>query len=144
MNLNLFPDDMQTHPKNLLKESVYKALPSRGKGGQHVNKTATKMELSFDVLGSSFLTAEEKDILFKKLSSKISAEGILRIVASEQRSQFANKKKAQERLIALIEKALTPRRKRKATVPSKESKEKRLKVKKRIGEKKQGRKKPEL
>lgn len=133
---------MQTNPKNLLKESVYKALPSRGKGGQHVNKTATKIELSFDVLGSSFLTAEEKDILFKKLSSKISDDGILRIISSEQRSQFANKKKAQERLIEMIEKALKPRRKRKATIPSKESKEKRLKVKKIIGEKKQARKKP--
>ncbi|MBL7927933.1 MAG: aminoacyl-tRNA hydrolase [Bacteroidia bacterium] len=135
---------MQTNPKNLLKESVYKALPSRGKGGQHVNKTATKIELSFDVLGSSFLNAEEKDIIFKKLGSKISAEGILRIVSSEQRSQFANKKKAQERLLAIIEKALKPRRKRKAATPSKESKEKRLKGKKIIGEKKQSRKKPQL
>lgn len=135
---------MQTNPKNLLKESVYKALLSRGKGGQHVNKTATKIELSFDVLGSSFLTPEEKDILFKKLSSKISADGILRIISSEQRSQFANKKKAQERLIEVIEKALKPRRKRTATKPSVESKEKRLKVKKIVGEKKKARKKPEL
>lgn len=135
---------MQTNPKNLLKESVYRALPGRGKGGQHVNKTATKIELSFDVLGSSFLTPEEKDILFKKLSSKISADGILRIISSEQRSQFANKKKAQEKLIEVIEKALKPRRKRKATNPSEESKEKRLKVKKIVGEKKKARKKPEL
>jgi ribosome-associated protein len=135
---------MQTNPKNILKEAVYKALPGRGKGGQHVNKTATKIELSFDVLGSSFLTAEEKDILFKKLKSKISAEGILRIVCSEQRSQFANKKRAQERLIEMIEKALKPRRKRKTTSPSEASKEKRLKMKKIIGEKKQKRKPPKL
>lgn len=135
---------MQTNPKNLLKESVYKALPSRGKGGQHVNKNATKIELSFDVLGSSFLTTEEKDILFRKLNNKISADGILRIVSSEQRSQFANKKKTQEKLIEIIEKALQPRRKRKPTAPTPESKEKRLKAKKIAGEKKQIRKKPIL
>ncbi|MCC6385191.1 MAG: aminoacyl-tRNA hydrolase [Bacteroidia bacterium] len=135
---------MQTNPKNILKETVVKAIPSRGKGGQHVNKTATKIELSLDILGSQFLTVEEKDILFKKLNNKISADGILRINSSEQRSQFANKTKAQQKLIEMIEKALKPRRKRKSTQPSERSKEKRLKDKKIIGEKKRTRTKPEV
>ncbi len=133
---------MLANPKNLLNETIMRAIPSRGKGGQHVNKTATKIELRFDVLGSAFLSPEEKDIIFRKLGSKISSDGILRIVSSEQRSQFANKKRAQQRFIEMIEKALAPRRKRKATTPTPESKEKRIKEKKIISEKKQARKKP--
>ena len=130
--------------ENLLKEVSYKAVRSGGKGGQNVNKVSTKVELTFDISGSSFLSEEQKEIILKKLSSKISAEGILRLTADSERSQFSNKEIVSEKFLVLIQKALIPKKKRVASKPSKSSKEERLKLKKEKSEKKELRRKPEF
>jgi ribosome-associated protein len=127
--------------ENLLKEVSFKAVRSGGKGGQNVNKVSTKVELSFDLNNSNFLSDEQKEIILEKLSSKISAEGILRLTADSERSQFSNKEIVSEKFLVLIQKALTPKKKRVASKPSKSSKEERLKLKKEKSEKKELRKK---
>ncbi|MFI5219816.1 MAG: alternative ribosome rescue aminoacyl-tRNA hydrolase ArfB [Bacteroidia bacterium] len=127
--------------QNLLKEAYFKAVRSGGKGGQNVNKVSTKVELSFDVLNSTFLSDEQKEIILKKPSSKISSEGILRLTCDSERSQFSNKQLVSEKFISVIQKALTPKKKRHVTKISASSKEKRLQFKKEESEKKERRKK---
>jgi ribosome-associated protein len=127
--------------EHLLKEVTYKAVRSGGKGGQNVNKVSTKVELSFDLINSNFLSHGQKEIILKKLSSKISAEGIIRLTADSERSQFSNKEIVSEKFLALIQKTLTPKKKRIKSKPSEASKEERLRMKKEKAEKKGLRKK---
>ena len=122
--------------ENLLKEANYKAVRSGGKGGQHVNKVSTKVELSFAVLNSAFLSADQKEILMLKLSSRINEEGILRLTCDSERSQFSNKELVSKKLLSLVQKSLTPKKKRIPSKPSKSAKEKRRKMKEEISEKK--------
>lgn len=122
------------------KELFYKTTRSSGKGGQHVNKTSSRVELYFNVPNSPSLSEEEKNIILKKLANKISAEGFLLMSCEEERSQFANKKKITERFFKIIEKTLLKPKNRKPTKPSKAAKEKRLKAKKEHSEIKKMRK----
>ena len=115
---------------------------SSGPGGQNVNKVSTKVELRFDVPGSILLTDDEKDILQTLLKNKISAEGSLIIVSQSERSQLKNKEKAVDKFYSLLTKALTPKKKRKPTRPSKAAREKRLEEKKLTAEKKARRIRP--
>ncbi|MDP4187610.1 MAG: alternative ribosome rescue aminoacyl-tRNA hydrolase ArfB [Bacteroidota bacterium] len=110
-------------------EFTFNASRSSGAGGQNVNKVSTKVELRFNIDDSQILSQEEKEILKKKLATKISQEGFLIIVSQTGRTQFQNKEKVIEKFYALVEKALKPVRKRKPTRPTKASKEKRLEEK---------------
>lgn len=102
---------------------------SSGPGGQNVNKVNSKVELRFNIQNSDLLTDEQKEILLMKLASKVTAEGILIIVSQRDRSQLVNKEDSVKKLYALIYKALTPRKARKSTRPTKSSVEKRLQSK---------------
>lgn len=124
----------------LLEEVLFSFSRSSGKGGQHVNKVETKAELYFNIPNSLVLSQSAKDILLNVLKSKIDNEGTLRIVSASQRSQLANRKKAQELFIKTISNALKPKKKRLATKPSKQAKLSRLESKKKQGEKKKLRK----
>jgi ribosome-associated protein len=119
------------------------ASRSSGAGGQNVNKVSTKVELRFHVASSQLLTDQEKELIFLKLAGKISLEGYLIIVSQTERSQLKNKEIAVQKFYTIIEKALTPRIKRKPTKPTKASKEKRLESKRIHAEKKISRKNPE-
>lgn len=127
----------------LLSEVSFKATTSGGKGGQNVNKVATRIELYFDIEGSSELSREEKDRILSKLSGKISDDGTLRITSSEARTQYQNKQQAQEKFIIAISKALKQPKKRKPTKPTELSKEARIREKKLQSEKKRLREKPD-
>lgn len=125
--------------EGLISEFSYRSSRSGGKGGQNVNKVETKVEARFDVAASVALTEEEKDYLLEKLAGKISAEGILAVTNQTERSQLANKEKATQKLLRLIEKALIkPKKRKKAPVPP-EVKAARLEAKRRQAEKKAGR-----
>jgi ribosome-associated protein len=126
--------------KGILKEAGYKTSRSGGKGGQNVNKVESKVELSFNVKSSAFLSDDQKQIVLSRFPS-ISSEGEIRLVGSANRSQLQNKEDVKNRLIGIINKLLKPVKKRKATKPSKGSKEKKLKEKKRKSEIKEMRKK---
>lgn len=126
---------------DLRSELVYKTSRSGGKGGQNVNKVSSKVEVDFDVMASQQLTDAQKALVMEKLRNRITAEGMLQVISQSERSQLANKKLAVEKLHELIVRALTPRKKRVPTKPGKGAKEKRLKTKKIVSEKKILRKK---
>lgn len=125
--------------RDFSNEFIITASRSSGAGGQNVNKVNTKVELRFHVSDSQLLTDPEKVIIHHKLVTKISIDGYLIIVSQTERSQLKNKKIAIEKFYVMIEKALTPRIKRKPTRPTKASKEKRLETKRIIGGKKTSR-----
>jgi len=126
----------------IFNEVSFRTSRSSGAGGQHVNKTESRVEVRFEVSKSSGLTDEEKGLVAEQLKARISDEGILSVTSQKDRSQFANKELALDRLRALLEKALVPKVKRHKTKPTKKSVEDRLQDKKLLSEKKVSRKKP--
>ncbi|PQB05800.1 alternative ribosome rescue aminoacyl-tRNA hydrolase ArfB [Aureitalea marina] len=128
----------------IISELKYRAVRSSGPGGQHVNKTSTKVELTFNPSASLGLTEEEKFMILEKLSARISKEGKLILQSDQSRSQSRNKEEAVLRLKELLEEALKKPKVRKATKPSKASRQKRLDNKRHHASKKAGRKPPQI
>jgi ribosome-associated protein len=124
----------------LIPELEFSTSRSSGPGGQNVNKVSTKVIIRWNLLNSALITDEQKMLLLNKLSSQLTREGELIINSQESRSQLQNKELALEKLDALLRKALTKPKARKATKPTKSSKVKRVDNKKRHAEKKQWRK----
>jgi ribosome-associated protein len=122
------------------QEFIFNATRSSGPGGQHVNKVSTRIELRFDVLASHLLQETEKDVIMITLASRITKAGMLILVSQSERSQYDNKTKVIEKFYRLLEKALTPVKKRKPTHPTTASKTKRLDAKRIMSEKKKFRK----
>lgn len=122
-------------------ELVYRASRSGGAGGQHVNKTSTKIELLWDFQRSGALDDGQKERVRKKLAARIDSDGNLRVVAGNRRSQLQNRGAAEERLAKLVRDAMHEPRKRRATAPTRASKERRLETKKQHGQKKANRRK---
>ena len=126
----------------ILAELGYKAVRSSGPGGQHANKTATKVELSFDISGSNGLSEQQKKRLQRKLSGRINKEGILKMSSEDSRSQHTNKDIVTGNFFITIKEALKKPKPRRKTKPTKASKLKRLSAKKRNSEIKANRKDP--
>lgn len=120
-------------------ELEYRATRAGGAGGQHVNTSSTRVELLWDLRASRVVTEEQRERLLLKLGSRLDADGRVRVVASERRSQQQNRKAADERLSALVRAALAVRRKRKLTRPGKAAIERRLAEKKHRSERKRDR-----
>jgi len=112
---------------------------SGGKGGQHVNKVSTKVELHFDYMSSNILDDEQKQLISQKLSAHINKEEIIFVTAQEDRSQLMNKKKAVDKFYSLLERAFKKGKKRIATKPGKGYHKKRLSTKRIHAEKKKTR-----
>lgn len=121
-------------------ELVFKTSRSGGKGGQHVNKTESKVEVSFDVARTTMIDEDTRTILLQKLSTRLH-DGVLSVYEQGSRSQIENKRIAIEKIYALLEKAMTPVKPRKKTKPSKSSIQKRLDSKRKTKETKDNRKK---
>lgn len=111
-----------------LREIEMKAIRSQGSGGQNVNKVSTAIHLFFDIRASSLPEACKERLLAMK-DHRITEEGLVIIKAQETRTQEGNKEAALRRLTQLIQGSLVSQKKRKATRPSKGSKERRLKGK---------------
>ncbi len=126
----------------LISEVSFKAVRSSGPGGQNVNKVASKVILSFDLLLSNGLTEDEKTHLQIKLASKLSQENILLITSQEERSQIKNKEIAIKKFLKILENGLKIDKLRKETKIPRSIKEKRLNAKKVMSVLKQNRKKP--
>jgi len=111
---------------DLSSEFQFLTSRSSGPGGQNVNKVNSRVELRFDIQNSLLLSDDQKEILQSKLATKISIEGILSVVSQIDRSQLANKEDAIRKFYLLLNKALTPVKRRKRTKPTLTSVEKRL------------------
>ncbi|MEN8776929.1 MAG: alternative ribosome rescue aminoacyl-tRNA hydrolase ArfB [Polaribacter sp.] len=132
------------HRENIIKELSFKAIRSSGAGGQHVNKTSSKIDLTFDLQNSLSLTESEKILLKDKLSSKLTKENVLILFCEETRSQHKNKELAIKRFLSLLKTNLTRKKKRKPTKPSRASLKRKAESKQRNSLKKAHRKKPKL
>lgn len=130
--------------EQLLMEITFKTTLSGGPGGQHVNKTETKVVLEWDVVSSEAVTEEEKKQIQLKLKNNINKEGVLQMNSSQTRSQHKNKRLVIENFLATIAASLVQKKKRKPTKPSKSAKLKRLKKKKIHADKKANRKRPDF
>lgn len=102
---------------------------SGGPGGQHVNKTNTRITVRWNVPQTSVLNDEQKERVMQKLASQLTLEGDLIVHHSASRSQQQNKKMACAQLNKLVKKALFVPKKRMATRVSKGAKEERLRAK---------------
>jgi ribosome-associated protein len=110
---------------------------SSGPGGQHAQKTETRVEAIFDVEASSALTLAQKDRAVRR------AGPVLRAVSQDERSQARNRELAVERLVEALRDALRVERRRRPTTPTAAARERRLAQKRRRSELKQLRRKPE-
>ena len=108
------------------------AMRSQGAGGQHVNKVSSAIHLQFNIAASS-LPMFYKEELLKLKDHRISQEGVITIKAQQYRSQEQNREDALTRLQKLIQSVAIPRKKRKATKPTKSSQNRRIERKKKQG-----------
>ena len=123
-------------------ELVMRASRSSGAGGQHVNKTSSRVEISWNISDSRSLDDEQRERLLARLSSRLSDDGSLRVVASDTRSQLRNREAAETRLAEAIRKALIIPKKRKPTRRPRAADEARLAEKKKHSDRKRERKRP--
>jgi ribosome-associated protein len=120
-----------------------RASRSSGPGGQGVNTTDSKVELRWNVRESAALTDAQRTRVLDRLASRITADGVLILQASEQRSQHQNRAAALARFRALVGEALEPPKTRRPTRRTRASKERRLRAKKQRSETKALRKRPD-
>ena len=116
---------------------------SSGPGGQHVNRSATRVELLFDVARSPSLDESQRTKLIGRLSSYLDREGVLHLASQSSRSQSRNREELVKRFQSLLAAALVQRRKRRPTRPTRSSREKRRESKRQRSEVKRLRKPPE-
>jgi ribosome-associated protein len=126
----------------LLGEVDYRTSRASGPGGQHVNKTETRVELIWEPETSGCLTGDQKRLVHQRLASRLTEQGLLIISSDRYRSQIKNKEEVQERFLRLIRSVLITPRKRHPTRPTSLSREERLRTKKLRGEIKRLRKNP--
>jgi ribosome-associated protein len=107
-----------------------------GAGGQHVNKTSTRVEIIWSVATSPSLSDEDRARLTTRLASRLSDDGELRVVASDTRSQLQNRELAESRLAEMVRRALLIPKLRKKTRPTRAAREARLTAKRRTSDKK--------
>ncbi len=122
-----------------LSELELRFSTSSGPGGQHANRSATRVTLSFDVAQSPSLPEDVRQRLLAKLAQRLTKEGVLQIDVQESRSQVQNRETAVLRLQTILANALKVPKKRRRTKPSRAAIEKRLAAKKRHSQKKKER-----
>lgn len=133
---SLYVNGSLSIPRDELDVRVSRAS---GAGGQHVNKTSSRVEIFWNVLASRALSDEQRSRLREKLTSRLTTDGSIRVVASDMRSQTRNRELAEGRLAELIARSLIVPKKRRPTKPTKASREARLDTKKKHSSKKRER-----
>jgi ribosome-associated protein len=126
----------------LLEELTFRTSRSSGPGGQHVNKTESRVELIWDLQKTACLDDAQKSLLQRRIRSRLTEDGILILASDKHRSQHRNRQEVTERFLEVLSAGLKPVKKRRPTKPSRTSVEKRLKGKKIRGEIKRSRRPP--
>ena len=122
-----------------VSELQWRFSKASGPGGQNVNKTDSRVELIFDIKGSSVLLPFQKQRLLERYQSRLGS-GCLRVVADQERSQYQNRQLASRRMADLLREGLKPPPKpRKPTKPTRASQQRRVDSKKQRGALKQQR-----
>ena len=120
-------------------ELTLRFVRSGGPGGQNVNRTATRVELLFDVAGSPSLNEQQRALIMRRLQGHIDGQGVLHLFSQATRSQWQNRQDVTERFRALLAGALRVRRPRRPTRPSAAARECRLRNKRLRAERKRWR-----
>lgn len=128
-------------PENELK---FDFARSSGPGGQNVNKVSSKAQLRWQVGASAVFSPEQKELIRAGLRNRLNKNDEIIISVEDERSQLQNKEKAIERFNELLNKILTPVKKRKPTRPTLASKLRRLEEKSKISLKKKSRRKSDF
>jgi ribosome-associated protein len=139
------PDDLRLEDGTLIDgdELSVSFVRSGGPGGQHVNTSATRVELRFDVHASASLGPVQKQRVVDALGNRLTRDGALVVRVSDFRSQARNREVARTRLAALLSRALRPARPRRATRVPRSSRRRRLDAKRRRSDRKQLRRRPD-
>jgi ribosome-associated protein len=116
------------------RELQFDYIRASGPGGQNVNKTATAVQLRFDIANSPALASDTKGRLIQLAGYRVNTDGVLIIEAKRFRTQEQNREDALQRFTELVRKALVKPKARRKTKPTAASKVKRLGSKKRKGE----------
>jgi ribosome-associated protein len=124
-------------PESIRREIKFRLSRSSGPGGQHAQKSSTRVEALLDVEASEGLTEAERSRVLARLGA------VVRAIAQDERSQLQNRELAIERVLEQLRQAATPRRRRTATRPTKASQERRLEGKRQRGETKRLRRPPD-
>jgi ribosome-associated protein len=135
------PDDVHVNDRLTIPaaELSWRFSRASGPGGQGVNTTDSRVELSWDLAGSELLPPMLRERAISRLGSRL-VQGVLTVVASEHRSQLRNREAAAARLAGMVASAVAPPpRTRRATRPTKGSVERRIAEKKRRGQTKRNR-----
>jgi ribosome-associated protein len=126
-------------PCSLAPWIEFRATRSPGPGGQNVNKVNTRVTLLFEFAECPLLTAAQKEQIRRRLATRLSADGRLRVTSSRERTQARNRAAAEARLVELLAEATRRPRARRPTRPTAASRRRRLEDKRRRGEIKQER-----
>jgi ribosome-associated protein len=121
-------------PEHFRREVVFKAVRSRGPGGQNVNKVSSAAQLSWEFEHSLLLSPEQKSRVRVKLGNMINSEGVLMLRSDEYRDLERNKVRCLEKLADHVAAALHVPKKRRATKPTRSSQVRRVDQKSRRGE----------
>jgi len=140
------PNGFEWRPGRVIpwSELGFKQDAAGGPGGQHANRSATRVTLTWQPFESSALRDTEKERLRKAWASRLTAEGMVQVRSAEERSAHRNRERCLEILRSLLREGLRVRRPRKKTKPTRASRERRLRSKQRHSEKKQRRRPPSL
>ncbi|MEA3460254.1 MAG: alternative ribosome rescue aminoacyl-tRNA hydrolase ArfB [Bacteroidota bacterium] len=123
----------------LIRELEFRTSRSSGPGGQHVNKTESRVELLWIPKNSACLSETQILMLTSRLSKRLTDDGVLILVSEKFRSQHRNRAEVTERFLDLVSASLIPVKKRKPTRPTRSSVEKRIRNKKIRGDIKRSR-----
>lgn len=115
-------------------EMYFRSSRASGPGGQHVNKTDSRVTLYFDLENSTVLSPVQKSRVHTILKTRIRRDGVLWLVCDSHRSQHANRREALDRLKGLLVEAIRPPKFRRKRAVSRSSKRKRLDTKRRRSE----------
>jgi ribosome-associated protein len=122
--------------ESIRSEVRFRFSRSSGPGGQHAQKSSTRVEALFDVEESVSLTDAERRRVLERLGP------VVRAVAQDERSQLRNRELATERVLEQLQEAARPRRRRRPTTPTEASQQRRLEHKRQRAERKEGRRPP--